>query len=141
MRAFLAFELTEAVRVELDRLVADTRAILREATPEPPRVSWVPSANLHVTLHFLGEVESAQLSGTYADLESACATSVRIRAAVCCQQHRIANLRFQGQMIGMKKKCLAGAPPHHYCRYSLLHGSASRIKFFALIQQLRYGVF
>ncbi|MFN4217693.1 MAG: RNA 2',3'-cyclic phosphodiesterase [Candidatus Bipolaricaulia bacterium] len=54
MRLFYCFELPHAVRAELDRIAQP----LRKAEA---RVSWVRPENFHITVKFLGEVESSQV--------------------------------------------------------------------------------
>ena len=56
MRLFIALRLPAAVREPL----AETAARLRPALP-PAR--WVPVANLHLTLRFLGETDSGRVAG------------------------------------------------------------------------------
>jgi 2'-5' RNA ligase len=56
IRAFIAVELDDAVR----RAAAEVARALREG-PAGDRVRWVRPDNLHVTLRFLGDVESARV--------------------------------------------------------------------------------
>jgi 2'-5' RNA ligase len=56
IRAFIAVELDAAVR----RAAAEVARALREG-PAGDRVRWVRPENLHVTLRFLGDVESARV--------------------------------------------------------------------------------
>ncbi len=55
MRAFIAFELPEVVRAELAALSASLQRRLAGAP-----LSWVPPGNLHLTLKFLGQIETGQ---------------------------------------------------------------------------------
>ena len=68
-RAFIALLLTEdaraAVAAEVDRLRPLGRA-----------VAWVPPANLHLTLYFLGNQHDARLEDALASVEEAAAASV-----------------------------------------------------------------
>jgi RNA 2',3'-cyclic 3'-phosphodiesterase len=64
MRLFVALEVPEAVRREVARRVAGLRERL-------PRAKWVDTANLHLTLLFLGQVEEAQVPGLAAALQAA----------------------------------------------------------------------
>ncbi len=56
MRAFWAVELPEALRVRLGEI----QEVLRQSCPNE-RVRWVPTANMHVTAKFLGEVPGPDL--------------------------------------------------------------------------------
>lgn len=55
---FVAVDVGDAVRREAARVVAALTMKL-EAAKTPPKVVWVKSAALHVTIRFLGEVEPA----------------------------------------------------------------------------------
>ena len=54
IRAFLAVELSDALRASL-------AALLDQLRQSDPKVSWVPPQNLHLTLRFLGDVERSTL--------------------------------------------------------------------------------
>lgn len=54
MRLFVALEIPEAVRREVARRVAGLRERL-------PRAKWVDTANLHLTLLFLGQVDDGKV--------------------------------------------------------------------------------
>ncbi|MFQ5655012.1 MAG: RNA 2',3'-cyclic phosphodiesterase [Planctomycetota bacterium] len=54
MRAFLAVEIEPRARREVANLIG-------RLSREVEGVRWVPEANLHVTLRFLGEVEDAEV--------------------------------------------------------------------------------
>ena len=70
MRLFLAVSLDDHARASLSRSVADLRAYLQHAQPEGARaVKWVETRNLHLTLHFLGEVDDRRVPGLVAALE------------------------------------------------------------------------
>lgn len=56
IRAFIAIDLTPDVRRQLDQVSAQ----LRQALPGTP-VRWVPAANIHLTLKFLGDVSLSSL--------------------------------------------------------------------------------
>jgi 2'-5' RNA ligase len=68
IRAFIAIEFDDSVRRAAAKLV---RA-LREG-PGGDRVRWVRPENLHVTLRFLGDVESARVSSIARNLREAVA--------------------------------------------------------------------
>ncbi len=51
MRAFVAIEISEDVRAALDR-------VRQELARTPAQVKWVAPANVHLTLKFLGEIET-----------------------------------------------------------------------------------
>jgi|SRR5882757_1928378 len=55
VRLFIAIEIPPAIRAAYACLLKDFRAVA-------PQVKWVRLENLHVTLKFLGETESAKLS-------------------------------------------------------------------------------
>lgn len=54
MRCFIALRLYEADNAELARIIERLRR-------EDAAVRWVPAANLHATLKFLGEVDDGQI--------------------------------------------------------------------------------
>jgi len=60
MRVFVAVDVGEAVRREVTRVVTTLTGKL-EAVKTPPKVVWVKPAALHVTIRFIGEVESAEV--------------------------------------------------------------------------------
>lgn len=64
MRLFVALEIPEAVRREVTRRVAGLRERL-------PRAKWVDTANLHLTLLFLGPVGDAKVPALTAALRDA----------------------------------------------------------------------
>ena len=55
MRLFIAIEIPENIRTAFASLLKEFRAIA-------PQLKWVRAENLHVTLKFLGETESAKLA-------------------------------------------------------------------------------
>jgi len=68
IRAFIAIELDDAVR----RAAAKVIAALRER-PGGDCVRWVRPENLHVTLRFLGDIDSAQVAPISRNLRRAAA--------------------------------------------------------------------
>jgi 2'-5' RNA ligase len=54
VRLFIAIEIPQAIRSTFASLLKEFRAVA-------PQVKWVRAENLHVTLKFLGETESAKL--------------------------------------------------------------------------------
>src|SRR3989338_83595 len=62
MRLFIAVELPEPVREELNQCVVKLK--VSEAD-----IRWVKTENFHVTLKFLGSVEEAKLSSVMDELE------------------------------------------------------------------------
>jgi 2'-5' RNA ligase len=70
VRLFIAIEIPENIRTGFASLLKEFRALA-------PQLKWVRAENLHVTLKFLGETESAKLDA----LQSAL-SSVRSTAAV-----------------------------------------------------------
>lgn len=81
MRLFVALEIPAAVRDNLTTLVKDFRALSSQLSDKRPR--WVPPENLHVTLKFIGEVDSGKLEGIRAALSK-----------VCC--HAPVDMKFRG---------------------------------------------
>lgn len=57
-RYFLAVEPDEPARVKLARVLSDATAALGDAADA---FRWVQAKNIHITLHFLGNVESARV--------------------------------------------------------------------------------
>ncbi len=55
MRLFIAIEIPAEVRAALAALIREFRAVA-------PQAKWVRPENMHITLKFLGETESAKLS-------------------------------------------------------------------------------
>ena len=68
-RLFVAINLPAALRAELHTAVAQAVAPLSTAAPRA--VSWVPEANLHVTVRFLGEQPAALVAPLAEALRSA----------------------------------------------------------------------
>jgi RNA 2',3'-cyclic 3'-phosphodiesterase len=60
MRVFVAVDIGDAVRREAARVMAVLQSKL-EAAKTPPKVTWVKPAALHVTIRFLGEIESGEV--------------------------------------------------------------------------------
>ena len=54
MRTFISVELTDEVKTKLTELIEELKA-------EVPEIKWVPPANLHITLKFLGWVDEKNL--------------------------------------------------------------------------------
>ena len=64
MRLFLAADLDDATRAAATAAVARLRASAEAQQPGTARgVAWVKPPNLHLTLHFLGEVDEARWPG------------------------------------------------------------------------------
>jgi RNA 2',3'-cyclic 3'-phosphodiesterase len=55
MRLFIAVDLDDGVRGEVRRLIARMRPEVRD--DRSPRITWVAPERLHLTLHFLGNVD------------------------------------------------------------------------------------
>ena len=63
MRLFVAVDLDDRLRHEVARLIARMRSEARDERSS--RIAWVAPDRLHLTLHFLGDVEgetAAQLA-------------------------------------------------------------------------------
>lgn len=60
MRVFVAVDIGDDMRREVQRVIA-ALAVKLEQVKEPPKVVWVKPAALHVTIRFLGEVEEAEV--------------------------------------------------------------------------------
>lgn len=57
MRLFLAVEPSEAARAQLTAVLADLRRALADSQSA---FRWVPAENVHITMHFLGEIDRAR---------------------------------------------------------------------------------
>ena len=81
IRAFLAVNLS----VPVTRAIAELQGALRQGIPRELRVAWVPPANLHLTIKFLGPTEpeaAAAIADTLATaLEKTPPCEVRARGA------------------------------------------------------------
>lgn len=75
IRAFVAILLDEAVR-------AAVAAVVERLRPLGGSVAWVPVANLHLTLQFLGEQPEERLAAAEAALDDAAARSAPIETAL-----------------------------------------------------------
>lgn len=64
IRSFLALELPSEVKEEI-------ASFAREVKGNLPQFRFIPPKNLHITLHFLGEVEPAKLAGVSSGLKEA----------------------------------------------------------------------
>ena len=69
IRSFIAIELSEEARTELARL----QSRLKEASP-PKTVRWTDPKNIHLTLHFLGDVAEERLEDVGRILRNAAAS-------------------------------------------------------------------
>lgn len=56
IRAFLALPLTEEMRKKISSFVKELKSL-----PRADKIRWVPSPNLHLTLHFFGQFPIQQL--------------------------------------------------------------------------------
>ena len=74
-RAFVAILLDDAVR-------AAVAAVIERLRPLGGSVAWVPAANLHLTLQFLGEQPEDRLAAAEAALQAAAAQSAPIEAVL-----------------------------------------------------------
>jgi RNA 2',3'-cyclic 3'-phosphodiesterase len=59
IRAFIAIELPEAIRQQLNQIELQIQTKAGEAGKRAVR--WVPTSNMHLTLKFLGEVSTANI--------------------------------------------------------------------------------
>jgi len=69
MRAFIAIEVPEAIRIALDAMNGRLRERL---DARDLRVSWVRPENMHLTLRFLGDVTDGQIAGISTHMDEAC---------------------------------------------------------------------
>jgi RNA 2',3'-cyclic 3'-phosphodiesterase len=60
VRVFVAIDIGDAVRREAARVMSVLQMKL-EAVRTPPKVTWVKTGALHVTIRFLGDVEPAEV--------------------------------------------------------------------------------
>lgn len=65
MRCFIAVDLDEPIRRDLNRLIDRLR-------PSCPKVQWVRPENLHLTIKFLGEIAPAKIASIAATLDQLC---------------------------------------------------------------------
>ncbi|MBF0538377.1 MAG: RNA 2',3'-cyclic phosphodiesterase [Nitrospirae bacterium] len=65
-RAFIAVNIAESVRLEIDSVIAPLRGLCRD-------VKWVGRENLHLTLKFLGDINRSQVRSVELALEGVCA--------------------------------------------------------------------
>jgi 2'-5' RNA ligase len=56
IRAFIAIDLSPAIRQKIDQVTASLRRLMKDAP-----IKWVPGENTHLTLKFLGDVSVANL--------------------------------------------------------------------------------
>jgi 2'-5' RNA ligase len=75
IRSFVAIRLDEAVREAV-------AAVVERLRPLGGSVAWVPTANLHLTLQFLGEQPEERLAAAEAALDAAAARSAPIETAL-----------------------------------------------------------
>jgi 2'-5' RNA ligase len=68
IRSFIAIDLSEEARTELARL----QSRLKEASP-PKAIRWTDPKNVHLTLHFLGELAEDRLENVSRTLRDAAA--------------------------------------------------------------------
>lgn len=61
IRAFLAVELTEALRTGLAHVQQDLRQRLPRSGPKAVRISWVQPASMHLTIKFLGDTDESAI--------------------------------------------------------------------------------
>jgi 2'-5' RNA ligase len=69
LRTFVAIELSNEARAVL----AELQTRLKKITP-PNRIRWTAPENMHLTLHFLGDVAAADIEKIETALEAAAAT-------------------------------------------------------------------
>lgn len=93
MRLFVALRLPAAVLAPL----AETAARLR---PQLPPARWVPAANLHLTLRFIGEADAERVAGLGAALAASFASEppvrLRLRDGGCFPSRRPARVAWVG---------------------------------------------
>ena len=81
MRLFVAIAIPDEIRLAL-------AAFVNELRTAAPQAKWVRADNLHVTLKFLGETDSAKLSQVQAEL-----AAIRSRQAVTLSFHGLGFFR------------------------------------------------
>lgn len=95
LRAFIAIELDQSVRAGLDQLQRRLRA-----EPISGFVRWVAPSSMHLTLKFLGDVDSARVPGVLAALQTACAGvapfDLAVRGAGCFPNFQHPNVVWAG---------------------------------------------
>jgi RNA 2',3'-cyclic 3'-phosphodiesterase len=98
LRAFIAIELDDSVRVGLEQLQRRLRA-----EPISGFVRWVAPSSMHLTLKFLGDVDSARVPHVMAVVKAACAGvapfELAVRGAGCFPNYQRPNVVWAG-LIG-----------------------------------------
>ena len=61
IRTFVAVDVPQQIKMELDRLIGELR-------PLAPDIRWVKAANLHLTLRFLGDIPKSAVSGLASEI-------------------------------------------------------------------------
>jgi RNA 2',3'-cyclic 3'-phosphodiesterase len=61
IRTFVAIDVPRQIKMELDKLIGELR-------PFAPDIRWVKSANLHLTLRFLGDIPQTAVSGLASEI-------------------------------------------------------------------------
>jgi RNA 2',3'-cyclic 3'-phosphodiesterase len=80
VRLFVALEIPSAVRDNFAALINEFRAV--DASPSKNRVRWVRAENLHVTLKFIGNVDTGELEairGALGEVAAAGAVELHVR--------------------------------------------------------------
>ncbi len=141
MRAFIAVELSEAVRAEVARL----QETLRSAGAD---VKWVEPENLHLTLKFLGEIDESRVAQVEEALRSAVSPfrsfSFRLEGVGAFPRVNSPKVLWVGVGEGKPKLAELGAAVEKRCAFSP-HLTIGRVRSGAglaqLIQQLEAAEF
>jgi RNA 2',3'-cyclic 3'-phosphodiesterase len=71
IRAFLAVELTQALRAELVTLQQELKQRIEPKMKRGTRISWVQPASLHLTIKFFGDMDEQMIDPLHAALKRA----------------------------------------------------------------------
>ena len=75
MRTFIAIELPEAIKTEIEK-------VQQKLKDSGANASWTRSEGIHLTLKFLGEVEESRAAGIIEALQGACRGTGPIQLAI-----------------------------------------------------------
>lgn len=71
IRAFLAVELTEDLRVKFAGIEQDLKQLLSRECAKNVRVSWVQPSSIHLTVRFLGDIDEQLIEPVRAAIQQA----------------------------------------------------------------------
>ncbi|MCX7913296.1 MAG: RNA 2',3'-cyclic phosphodiesterase [Thermodesulfovibrionales bacterium] len=77
MRCFIAVDLPQEIKTEVERVVGAMSLLSKE-------IKWVPSENIHITIKFLGEIKESIIP------------KIEQRLNEVCRRHRPFNIKIKG---------------------------------------------